>query len=69
MTTWNVAGLAVGQTQALTFTYPGSSAVGTHMFMAVVDSACQVTESNEANNTLPGPLFAGYQFYFPMVAR
>lgn len=47
--------LGAGEVTTLTFTYPGFASVGLHSFYAQVDSACQIAESNEANNTY-GPL-------------
>ncbi len=69
LTTWSTTTLAAGQSLALAFTYSGFSAVGSHAFLAYVDSACQVTETTKVNNTLSHSLFAGYAYYFPFVSR
>ena len=48
-------GLAAGETAVLAFTHPGFDTAGVHTFYAQVDSACQIDESDEANNIF-GPL-------------
>ena len=42
--------LASGGEASLSFTHPGFSTTGTHFIRAFVDSSCQISEADEANN-------------------
>ena len=46
-----VSGLAAGASQTLTINYAGFSTTGSHAINGTVDTNCNVSESNESNNT------------------
>lgn len=48
---YDVAGLAAGASQTLTITYDGFETAGSHVINATIDTNCEISETNESNNT------------------
>jgi hypothetical protein len=58
-----------GAQQAISFTWPNLSA-GLHLLRIEVDPSNQISESDEANNSITATVFVGtYGIYLPLIQR